>query len=304
MNAGQNSMNTLGPLSWLVGTGFLPQFVLGICISTILYILLLTFEAIYNSFKAISGTRVDLLPFTCAADDKPRQFEQNPSIINQHPNDPYYKLMPFSDNERSGAEFSYSFFLWVNPSSFRQEEGLLHIMHKGYSFPYPLMSPGVFLKSNTNSIRVYMNSSQSWNNYIEVENIPVKKWVHITIVGRANGLEIYINGNLTKKLNMENAVFYQNFGNLYLFNSRSTVSGGGTPVLNPTIIPSMNGEMLQLFGTYNGNMSRLVYFSYALSYTEIQTLVNEGPSRKTETNSQDAPPYLEDAWWVTNYNQK
>jgi hypothetical protein len=50
-------------------------------------------------------------------------------------------------------------------------------------------------------------------------------------------------------------------------------------------------------------MSRLAYFSYALSYTEIQSLLNEGPSSKTEPNVQDTPPYLEDAWWVTNYGK-
>jgi hypothetical protein len=78
MNAGQNSFNSAGAISWVVGTGFLPQVVLAITIATILYILLISVETIYKSFKAVTGTRVDLLPFTCSADDKPREFEQNP----------------------------------------------------------------------------------------------------------------------------------------------------------------------------------------------------------------------------------
>jgi hypothetical protein len=91
-------------------------------------------------------------------------------------------------------------------------------------------------------------------------------------------------------------MLYQNYGNLYLFNQRPIV-------LNPSLIPSLNGEQLNIFGTYTGNFSSLVYFSYALSYTEIQSLVADGPSRKTEVSSEDSPPYLEDSWWTTNYSK-
>jgi hypothetical protein len=247
---------------------------------------------LYKSYSAVSGTRVNILPLTVNAQDKPREFEQDPSS----PVDPKNKkLLPLSDNERSGAEFSYSFFLWVDPSSFKHEEGLLHIMHKGHPVPYPLMGPGVFLHSSVNTLRVYMNSSTTWNNYVDIENIPVKKWVHVVVTARDNCIEVYINGNLTRKLTIQNATLYQNFGNLYLFSQRPVT-------LNPTMIPSLNGESLRIFGTYTGNLSNLFYFSYALSYTEIQSLLAQGVSRKTETNSQDSPPYLEDSWWVTNYS--
>ena len=237
---------------------------------------------------AVAGTRVDLLPVTVGS-DKPRTFEQNPKVKGS-------VTIPLSDNERTGVEFSYSFYLWVNPNTFRQEDGLLHIMHKGNPVPFPLMAPGVFMRSNTNTMRVYMNSSKSWNNYIDVENIPVNKWVHVVILARANAIEVYINGNLAKKLNMDGATLYQNFGNLYLFNQRNTV-------LNPATTPSVGGQILSIFGAYNGSMSNLLYFSYALSYTEIQSLGLTGPSKKTEVNSQDQPPYLQDSWWTTNYSQ-
>jgi len=284
-----NSMNAAGPLSYVAGTGILAQIVLTLLICTTLYIILMSLELLYKSFKNVSSTRVDILPLTVSAQNKQYEFEQNPQVAKS-------KLLPMSDNERSGAEFSYSFFLWVDPSSFRQEQGLLHIMHKGHPISYPLLGPGVFLHSNTNTLRVYMNSSKTWNNYVDVENIPVKKWVHAIVMARDNCIEVYINGNLIKKLRIDGGTIYQNFGNLYLFNQRPLV-------LNPTLIPSLNGEAVQLFGTYSGNLSNLYYFSYALSYTEIQSLVAEGPSTKTVSNSQDAPPYLEDAWWVTDYSK-
>lgn len=289
MNVGGNSINSAGPISWILGTGILPQLILGLCVSTLLYIFFMSVETIYKSYTAVSKTRIPLLPCTVNPEDKQIEFEQNPNAKNS-------KILPLSDNERTGAEFTYSFFLWINPSSFnRQEDGLLHVMHKGHPSPFPLMSPGVFLKSNINTMRVYMNSSRTWNNYIDIENIPVKKWVHVALVGRSNNVEIYINGNLVKKLNMENSVFYQNFGNLYLFSQRKIY-------LPNTKLPSLNGADFQTFGTFSGNLSSLTYFSYALSYTELQALVNSGPNTSKCTNaSPDSPPYLEDDWWVTNY---
>lgn len=278
-----------GPMSYVLGTGIVPQILLALVLSTALYILLMSLEMVYKSFIQVTGTRVNVLPLTVSASDKPREFEQNPAARNA-------KLLPLSDNERTGVEFSYGFWLWINPSSFKETDGLLHILHKGNPIPYPLMAPGVFLKANTNTLRVYMNSSKTWNNFVEIENIPVKKWVHVTVVARNNSVEVYINGNLAKKLNMDGGVLYQNFGNLYLFSQRPCI-------VNPAQTPSVGEEILQIFGTYNGNLSNLYYFSYALSYTEINDLVNEGPSKKTETQEQNQPPYLEDQWWVGPYSR-
>lgn len=291
MNAVQSNtaLTNVGPLSYVMGTGLIPQVLLSLALGTVLYILLMSLEMAYKSYKAVKGTFVAIMPFTASAENRPRTYEQNPNVKDA-------LLLPLSDNERSGAEFSYAFFLWVNPTSFKQEEGLLHIFHKGNPLPFPLMGPGVFMRSNTNTMRVYMNTSKTWNNYVDIENIPVKKWVHVVVIAKDNNIEVYINGNLIKKLNSEGAVLYQNFGNLYVFSQRPLV-------LNPVQVPSLRGESLQIFGTYSGNLSNLFYYNYALSYTEIQSLVNEGPSRKTESADMDAPPYLQDSWWVSDYSK-
>jgi len=284
-----NAMNSAGPLSFIMGTGNVAQIVSSLVVSVVLYIVLMSLELLYKSFTAVTGTRVDVLPMTASAQNKPYEFEQNPQVANA-------KLLPLSDNERSGAEFSYSFFLWVDPSSFKQENGLLHIFHKGYPVPYPIMGPGVFMHSNINTMRVYMNSSKTWNNYIDIDNIPMKKWLHVVVMARDNCIEVYINGNLIKKMNLKDSTLYQNFGNLYLFSQRNLL-------LQKSQIPSLDTDSLQIFGTFSGNLSNLVYFSYALSYTEIQSLLAEGASKKAVTNSMDSPPYLEDTWWVTNYSK-
>lgn len=282
---GMNAMNQARPLSFLLGTGIVPQIVLSIALAALLYTVLMAMESVYRSYKQITGTRVEVLPYTVSADDKPREFVQNPKAPNS-------TFLPLSDNERTGAEFSYSFWLWVNPSSFsRSEEGLLHVMHKGNPSPFPLMGPGVFLHSNTNKMRVYMNSSKTWNNYIDIDNLPVKKWIHVVVLARMNSIEVYINGNIAKKLTFDDAVLYQNFGNLYCFSQRPCI-------INSANVASLGTGILQIFGTYSGSLSALNYFSYALSYTEIQSLMADGPSKRTDTMDMAAPQYLEDAWWV------
>jgi hypothetical protein len=123
MNAQNNSMSAANPASWILGTGILPQLILSLVMAIILYILFMSIETVYKSYSAVSGTRVNLLSCTANSQDKPIQFEQNP-------NEPNHKTLPFSDNERTGAEFSYAFYLWINPSSFeRHEAGITHVMH-------------------------------------------------------------------------------------------------------------------------------------------------------------------------------
>jgi hypothetical protein len=299
-----NATNAVGPVSWLAGKGIFPQLLMGLVIVTIIYIVLISLESLYKTYNQVKGSRVELMPYNCSSTNKTLQFVQHTcggvdadgNLTGLPTNSPFFKHLPLSDNERTGAEFSYSFYLWVDPVGFREEDGLLHVFHKGYNKPFPLMGPGVFMKSNTNVMRVYMNSSETWNNYVEVENFPVKKWVHVVISARANAIEVYINGNLSKKMKLQNAVFYQNFQDLFVFSQQSPFS------LSPTLVPSLQGDPFQFWGPFRGNLSSLYYYTYALSYTEIDSLLREGPSSRACVGQyQDQPPYLQDNWWINNY---
>ena len=42
----------------------------------------------------------------------------------------------------------------------------------------------------------------------------------------------------------------------------------------------------------------MIYFTYALTYSEIQAQLNVGPSDKFDEQSMDKPPYLMDSWWT------
>lgn len=232
--------------------------------------------------------RTELLPYTYNIEDKSINIPQNPNLT-------IAQTVSQSNNERTGVEFSYSFWLNVHPSAFRQELGLSHIFHKGFSSQFPLLAPGVYMRSDTNTLRVYMNTYKTWNNYVDVENIPVGKWVHVVIAIKDNALEVYINGNLSKKLPFDGYAPYQNYEDISCFSQRRIT-------LKHSIVPSTDETGFDVFGCVKGQLSRLSYFSYALCYAEIQQLMNEGPSSKMDTKVLNTiPPYLHDTWWTKGY---
>ena len=264
------------------------EVMISLCAVVILYIALGSLNAIYTYMNRMSLNRTTLLPLTYTTDTKTYQIEQNPNL-------PHAKTLAMSDNERTGVEFSYSFFINVDPSTFRQEQGLLHIFHKGTPGQFPLLGPGVFMNSSTNTLRVYMNTYKTWNTYTEVDNFPINKWVHVALVSHSTHLEVYINGNLKKRMDYGGFLPYQNYQNVCCFSQRRIT-------LKSSIIPSLNGEDLDVFGVMKGLLSRLVYFNYALSYTEINSLFNQGPNKTLASATQDPTgPYLVDTYWTTRY---
>jgi hypothetical protein len=97
-------------------------------------------------------------------------------------------------------------------------------------------------------------------------------------------------------MSFEGGMPYQNFQDLVLFNqSNFTLRGSTTPALGE--------ETFEVRGVFKGNLSALTYFSYALSYTEIQSIMNLGPSKKVLSATQELPPYFADQWWTTSYTK-
>jgi len=265
--------------------GIIPQVLFALALVVALYLVLLFVEIIYKYINRLSMNRTKLLPYTYNTEDKAINITQDPNVKGSKP-------VNLSDNERSGVEFSYTFYLNVSPAAFRQEYGLNHIFHKGFSSQFPLLAPGVYMRSDTNTLRIYMNTYKTWNNYVEVENIPVSKWVHVAIVCSENSLEVYINGNLAKKLPFDGFAPYQNFEDICCFSQRRIT-------MKHSIVPSTDENGFDVFGCMKGQLSRLNYFSYALCYAEINQLMNEGPNSKIDSamTNTNIPPYLDDTWW-------
>ena len=79
-------------------------------------------------------------------------------------------------------------------------------------------------------MRIHMNSFNNWANYIDIENIPIDKWFHTTLVYKKSALEVYVNGNLFKKMPfLKGDLPYQNFQNIYIFNRFNGVDFNSIP---------------------------------------------------------------------------
>jgi hypothetical protein len=281
------------------GSDTVTQILTGLGIVILLYVIMATMEFIYKSFIGMWKDRVELFPDTYASGSKMYTAIQDPS-------NPEAKTVYFSDNQRSGVEFSYSMFLNISSETFASgNRELRHILHKGYSQSYPLMGPGVFCWGDKNTLRVFMNCYNTWDNWSDIDNIPVDKWFHLVVSCKGNKVYIYINGNLKSKVTLNgNTPPYQNYGNVYLFSSRKIIlSKANTPSLlnDPeNVVPNSHFTGLTFNGSAKGLASRVFYFSYALTYSEIQSLMKMGPSSNLIGASSTSlqAPYLSDTWWT------
>lgn len=281
-------------LSFLMAKGPLSQIVLAFIMSVVLYIVLISLEAVYISYKHVSGTR------TIIKDETVDSSHQLTYITNPTPpgsTSKYFRDIRHSSNERSGIEFSYSCFLLIKKGNYEDNNinAHRHIFHKGSDTLYPLMSPGVFVNAGTNTLRIYQNNTKTWYNYIDVNDIPIDKWFHLVVLVKDNATEVYINGNLAGKLQNPGSIIYQNYQDFHIFSDIRTPTGGYN---NAALASIPTGEVYNIIGRGVGLISRLYYYSYALTYTEIQDLMNKGPNPIIETDTQDKPPYSIDNWWT------
>lgn len=265
------------------------EILLGTLLILITVTLFFTSEGIYTASKTMSTRFQHLMNYTANADEKALVIHQDPSKYADAK-----QVLP-SNNEPSGSEFAYSFYLYVNSTTFDTGSDVLHhVWHKGYGCVWPLMGPGVFIKGSTNAMRVVMNTYENPYAFVDVANIPIRKWFHVVLNCRQGGLEVHINGNLVNKLRFENTLPYINYQDIILFSGANFTLNSQTPALN--------GKALQVSGAFKGMMSEFIYTRYAISFTEIQTLYHAGPSKQIKTSAQELPPYLADTWWTSSYN--
>jgi hypothetical protein len=289
----------------LTGENTLSQILFALVLVILVYVSLSGAEYVYTSITRMYKDRIELFPDTIVSGPRMYTVVQNPLIAGSN-------TINFSDNQRSGVEFSYALFINVSSATFNENttgaQNLYHILHKGYSQLYPLFCPGIFLWGNTNTLRIFLNNFDTWNNHIDIQNIPMDKWFHLVISCKGNTQYIYINGNLKAKTPMtNNSPPYQNFGNVYAFSGRkiniSLKDSSSAPITGslatdplfqgPNALSSYN-----FAGPITGMISRVYYFAYALTYTEIQSLMNMGPSSKMIGPDMTMTQSLSDTWWT------
>jgi len=280
-------------------TGVFPQIMTGLGIAIVIFVIYLFLEKMYAAYLGYSTSRVAIVDSTCPSGD-PRYFRQDPT------NRANTAILTLSDNQLTGIEFSYTTFIYVSPNTDDGTNGWKAVFYKGYeNSPMPLVAPGVFV-SGTNTanksptLRVVMNTYDSWFNVIDIEQIPFNKWFHLSIILRANNIELYVNGNMSNRGSFNGTLPYQNYQTLTVFpkvltdvtlfdNTNNQYTSMGIPP----------GENMTVTGPFSGYVSNLYYFSYALSYSEIQAMMNMGPSTATCASAQNMDPaYLIDSWWT------
>jgi hypothetical protein len=263
------------------------QIVTGLIVVAVIFIVMFVLELLGTTIQSAQKRFQTLIPYTVDSQQQQLTIYQNAELY------PTAQPVLPSVNERSGIEFAYSFYILVLPSTFDGSHSFKHVFHKGYAFPWPLMGPGVFMKCDTNTMRIVMNTYKNPFTHVDITNIPINKWVHVVLNCIDRGMDIYMNGTLANRMSFKDTLPYQNYEDIILFSPvNSTLLGQGG---NPT---SLGGETFNLAGAFNGYFSRLTYTRYALSPIEIQNLMNTGPSPIKQNTNLQLPPYTSDDWWT------
>lgn len=200
-----------------------------------------------------------------------------------------FPVLKYSENEASGIEFTYSTWIYLNGES---NNDLKHVFNKGdlgTNIDDGSNAPGLYVRTttnNTNEAIIKMDTmknegtltSRSIRRLIIVKDIPFKKWVNIIIRLQNRIMDVYVNGVLTGRKDLE-YIPRQNYG--------------------PVNICQKGG--------FNGNLSNLRYYDSALNVFQINQIVSSGPDTSTSKNSPSSDStgfyyYLSSQFYQSNNN--
>ncbi len=181
---------------------------------------------------------------------------------------PGHLIKPSTDGQ-FGIEFSYAMWIYITDWTYKNDE-YKHILHKGNNSAMPLQAPGIWLYPKENKIAINMNTFYSVKESCDIGNIPIGKWFHLTVVVIGKNMDVYVNGNLKKRCEFK-GVPKQNYGDVYI----------------------------NLWGGFDGFLSKVRYFNYSLPYFKIEQIVSDGPSQAPCVDSNIRPPYFAKDWWMT-----
>jgi hypothetical protein len=180
-------------------------------------------------------------------------------VIPQDPNVPTSINVSRSANQNKGIEFTWSCWIFINDLVYNTSKYRC-VFYKGNDYAndttssglnFPNNAPGLYITPNTNNLEIIMNTFNDINQNVVINEIPLKKWMNVIIRCKNTTVDIYINGDISKSMQLD-GVPKQNYGDVYV---------------------SPNGG-------FDGYTSNLWYYDYALNPIEITALVAQGPSTK------------------------
>lgn len=205
-------------------------------------------------------------------------------VIRQNPL--YKDSVPIlrSNNKNDGIEFTWSVWLFIDNLDYLKNQHR-HIFHKGNNniqmsqeserkgVNYPNNAPGLYIKPNSNTLLVIMNTFSNINEEVVVNDIPVQKWINVMIRVEGRNVDVYINGLVVVRRKL-NDVPKQNYSDVWV---------------------NQNGG-------FSGQISDLRYFDHAVSIGQVNNIIRKGPNLKTAEKfvSKAFPPYLSIDWFLNN----
>ena len=166
----------------------------------------------------------------------------------------YTDMLVLSDKKRT---YDSSFCFWINLRSMSnmQETKINYILSyemddmEGIVSPYFNVIYGDMNNTKLNQIMVSFKNMEDTSEHIIVRNIELQKWLCIQIIIRDITIDFYMNGELVKSKTLNYVPILSNKGDL--------------------TIGKENG--------FNGTMTNLTYFNYALDEVELKKYYNKGP---------------------------
>tara|TARA_B100001287_G_scaffold274078_1_gene278698 strand:- start:1966 stop:2931 length:966 start_codon:yes stop_codon:yes gene_type:complete len=200
-----------------------------------------------------------------------------------------------SDNEREGTTFTYSVWLYIEDLANYRVGKRKHIFHKGSNefgkqnkwrvgdqddvdvseIAFPNNSPGLFISENSNELIVTVNTFDHILEEVKVPNIPLNKWINVSIRVSNLNLDVLVNGNISVRHRLRSPV-KQNYGDVHI-----------------------NAQ-----GGFDGMLSSLRYFNSALSSAEIMDIVRAGPNLKMDKTMNIFPPYFSMRWYFNRKDER
>jgi hypothetical protein len=197
-----------------------------------------------------------------------------PVTIKQDPADTKSPVVYRSNNQSGGVEFTWCVWLLIDSVGSTPYKHS-HIFNKGndiydstsnsatYGVATVNNSPGLYLNYDsaspynpTNALIFYMDTISSAGGNaanrkeLVVDNIPMKKWFHVAFRLKDYNLDCYVNGMLSSSVSFGTDVPKQNYDDVHIGKNDG----------------------------FNGSLSNLRYYDYALSAFDLNALVNYGPN--------------------------
>jgi len=203
-------------------------------------------------------------------------------IISQDPQDSNSIYIYKSNDQPSGLEFTWSYWLNVNSLDTQYNRVFIKGQDTQQKNDNPQSSsdykfPGVYLHTESSQplMRINLFPVDNSNINIDISNIPMNKWFHTAIRMQNTVMDVYVNGTIANRTLLSN---------IPRQNSYPVLIGGN--------------------GGFSGQISNLRYYSYALSTFELNNIVLGGPSLSPNQLSGDAQgkylDYISSAWYNKN----